>query len=164
MDQFTIRNLELVSSSVDNGATLLKTIDATTSPMGARLLKRWILMPLSDQKKINERLDLVEKIIANSSLYSTFTQSFKSCGDIERLVSKIPSKKLGPREMLQLAKGLEEVAFMKSLHGEMQSEYLERLLDSLNPCSVISEKINLEISEDAPNQTQKGGYIRAGVS
>ncbi len=164
MDQFTIRNLELVSSSFDNGATLLKTIDSTISPMGARLLKRWILMPLSDQKKINERLDLVEKIIANQAWHEKIIQSFKSCGDIERLVSKIPSKKLGPREMLQLAKGLEEVAFLKSLHGQIQSEYLDRLLDSLNPCSMIEEKINLEIAEDAPNQIQKGGYIRAGVN
>ncbi len=164
MDQFTIRNLELVYSSVEHGATLLKTIDATTTPMGARLLKRWILMPLADQKKINERLNVVEKIISHPSWHEKVTQSFRSCGDIERLVSKIPSKKLGPREMLQLARGLEQVTFLKSLQGEIKDEYLDRLMDSLHPCAQISKKINLEISEDAPNQIQKGGYIKSGVN
>ncbi|MFZ9687174.1 MAG: DNA mismatch repair protein MutS [Chitinophagaceae bacterium] len=164
MDQFTIRNLELVSSSVVNGATLLKTIDATHSPMGARLLKRWVLMPLSDQRKINERLSAVEKILQHTDWFEKVVQSLKSCGDIERLVSKISSKKLGPREMLQLAKGLEEVSFLKSLQGQIENEYLNHLLEKLQPCEEIAQKIFNEIAEEAPNQIQKGGYIKSGVN
>ena len=163
MDQFTIRNLELIHSPAENGATLLKTIDATSTPMGARLLKRWILMPLSNEQKINERLNLVENIIQHNQWYEKVVQCFKMCGDIERLVSKIPSKKLGPREMLQLSRGLEQVSIIKSLKGEIHNEYLDRLLDSLHPCLHIAQKIATQISEDAPNQTQKGGYINKGI-
>lgn len=163
MDQFTIRNLELVYSATGDGATLLKTIDSTVTPMGARLLKRWILMPLSDEKKINERLDLVSSIIDHPSWYDKVVQCFKACGDIERLVSKIPSKKLGPREMLQLARGLEQVKILQSFRRELNNEYVDRLLDSLHPCTLIAERILREISEDAPNLTQKGGYINLGI-
>ena len=164
MDQFTIRNLELVSSSGDQAATLLKTLDATSTPMGARLLRRWMLMPLSDKQKITERLDLVEKIIANRQWKEKVTERFSSCGDIERLVSKISTKKLGPREMLQLAKGLREVAFLKSIQAELQDDYLHRLLNALDPCKDIADRIVSEISEDAPNQVQKGGYINKGIN
>lgn len=164
MDQFTIRNLELVSSTVDQGATLLKTLDATKTPMGARLLKRWMLMPLCDQQKINERLDLVEKIMSDKQWLENITQQFKSFGDIERLVSKISSKKLGPREMLQLANGLQEVAHLKRLQTSWQDHYLQRLLEALDPCMEIADRISREIADDAPHQIQKGGYINKGVN
>jgi DNA mismatch repair protein MutS len=163
MDQFTIRNLELVYPATANGATLLKSIDSTVTPMGARLLKRWMLMPLSDEIKINERLDLVSGIMDHTSWHEKVIQSLKVCGDIERLVSKIPSKKLGPREMLQLARGLEQVKLLQSFRGELKNGYLERLLDSLHPCTLIAEKITQEISDEAPNLTQKGGYINMGI-
>jgi DNA mismatch repair protein MutS len=164
MDQFTIRNLELVSSSVDQGATLHHTIDATSTPMGARLLKRWILMPLIDKKKINERLNLVEKIMQHHQWHEIVTERLKSLGDIERLVSKISSKKIGPREMLQLASGLKEVAYLKTLPSAFEDDYLHRLLNVLDPCMEIAERISKEISENAPNQVQKGGYINQGVN
>jgi DNA mismatch repair protein MutS len=163
MDQFTIRNLELVNGPHDQAATLLKVLDSTVSPMGARMLKRWILMPLVDATKINERLDLTEQIITNDEWRLNLSQHIKSCGDIERLVSKLPSKKLGPREMLQLAKGLEQVGCIKSASAAIEDAYLSRLADNLNACSFIQEKINKQIDEDAPAQTAKGGYIAKGI-
>jgi len=163
MDQFTIRNLELVNGPHDQAATLLKVLDSTVSPMGARMLKRWILMPLVDATKINERLDLTEQIITSDEWRQQLSQHIKSCGDIERLVSKLPSKKLGPREMLQLAKGLEQVGFIKSASAAIEDAYLSRLADNLNACSFIQEKINKQIAEDAPAQTNKGGYIAKGI-
>jgi DNA mismatch repair protein MutS len=163
MDQFTIRNLELVHGPNPQAATLLNILDNTVSPMGARMLKRWILMPLVDSAMINERLDLTEQIIANDEWRLNLSQHIKLCGDIERLVSKLPSKKLGPREMLQLAKGLEQVGFIKSASAKIEDAYLSRLADNLNPCSFIQEKITKQIAEDAPAQTTKGGYIAKGI-
>ena len=163
MDQFTIRNLELVNGPYNEAATLLKTLDHTVSPMGARMLKRWILLPLVDLIKINERLDLTERIIANEEWRVRIAQQIKLCGDIERLVSKIPNKKLGPREMLQLAKGLEQVDLIKSAAVDIDDAYLSRLADNLNSCLFIHEKIITQIAEDAPVQTNKGGYIAKGV-
>ncbi len=163
MDQFTIRNLELVGAPADQAATLFKTIDNTTSPMGARLLRRWMLMPLVDPIKINERLDLTEQMIGNEEWRLQLVQSIKACGDIERLVSKLPAKKIGPREMLQLARGLEQIQAIKGYAGEMENDYLQRLADNLNGCQFIRDKIFLQIAEDAPAQTNKGGYIAAGI-
>ncbi|MFM1795233.1 MAG: hypothetical protein RL642_1618 [Bacteroidota bacterium] len=163
MDQFTIRNLELVSGPHDQAASLLKTLDTTVSPMGARMLKRWILMPLVDLVKINERLDLTEQLIANEAWRLKVVQHIKLCGDIERLVSKLPSKKLGPREMLQLARALEQVACIKEAASSMEDDYLSRLADNINTCQFIQEKINKQIAEDAPAQTSKGGYIAKGI-
>ena len=164
MDQFTIRNLELVGSPYEQGASLFKILDTTTSPMGARLLKRWMLMPLVDIVKINERLDLTEQIIVHEQWRLKLLQCIKSCGDIERLVSKLPAKKIGPREMLQLAKGLAQVQRIKEYASELENDFLHRLADSLNVCTYIQEKIFLQIADDAPAQTNKGGYIAAGVN
>src|SRR5271170_8072213 len=104
MDKFTVRNLELTGT---NGETLLKALDKTISPMGARLLKRWLLLPLMDIRKINERLDLVEFLIKEVDLRNKITHHIKQCGDLERLVSKIPIRKINPREIMQIARGLQ---------------------------------------------------------
>src|ERR1700753_1097468 len=105
MNKFTIRNLELLGDGREQGQSLLKVLDNTVSPMGARLLKRWLLMPLKDTKRIHERLDSVEFFIKDPDLRHTLAQHIHQCGDIERLVSKIPIRKIGPREVLQLAHG-----------------------------------------------------------
>lgn len=164
MDQFTIRNLELVQSPVPDGATLLKSLDQTSSPMGARLLRRWILMPLVDFTKIKERHDLVEKIIRHREWRTELNQRLASCGDVERLVSKLPSRKIGPREMLQLARSLENVSLIKNMVTLIEDPYLLRLGDSLNSCQHAMQRIFRELAEDPPNQTQKGGYIASGVN
>jgi len=163
MDQFTIRNLELVRSASEGGAHLLQVLDNTVSPMGARLLRRWILMPLVDQFHIEERINLVTRFLAQDEWVSKVTQRIKACGDIERLVSKVPNKKVMPRELLQIARGLEQVKLIKSFEGEIGNDYLSRLADKLNPCSYIQEKIQRELAEDAPAQTGKGGYIATGI-
>lgn len=183
MDQFTIRNLELLGSGHQEGTSLLKTLDNTVSPMGGRLLKRWILLPVIDLKKITERLDLVEFFIRETDLRNTISQHIRQCGDIERLVSKIPLKKINPREVRQLAKGLDQIAGIRELGrgkvegGRLKVEddprtgdlrtanaYLSRLADSLHLCEVIREKILHWITENPPVQTQKGGVITEGVS
>jgi len=164
MDQFTIRNLELVESPVADGATLLRSLDQTCSPMGARLLRRWILMPLVDLRKISERNGLVEKMIGQRDWRLELVQRLSSSGDVERLVSKVPSRKIGPRELLQLARSLENVSLIKSMVSMVEDAYLSRLGDSLNPCRQIMERIFNELASDPPNQTQKGGYIASGVS
>jgi DNA mismatch repair protein MutS len=174
MDRFTIRNLELLGSGVENGQTLLRVLDNTVSPMGARLLKRWIVLPLKDIGKINERLDLVEFLIKEVDLRIKLTQHIKQAGDIERLVSKIPLKKINAREVLQIARGLQQVEAIRNeclpasnlstpFRAGASNDYLKRLADALNPCHYILEKILKEFVENPPVQIAKGGVIKEGV-
>jgi DNA mismatch repair protein MutS len=164
MDRFTIRNLELVVGNSEGNHTLLSVLDNTVSPMGARLLKRWIVFPLKDIQKINERLDTVEHLIKETDLRHKISQHIKQCGDIERLVSKIPLKKINPREVLQLARGLKQVESVKQLCLESSNEYLKRLGDALNPCPYIADKIFKEIVDNPPALAIKGGMMNSGVS
>jgi len=164
MDRFTIRNLELLGSGSENGNCLLKVLDNTVSPMGARLLKRWTVLPLKDIKKINERLDLVEYFIKETDIRKNLHHFIKQCGDIERLVSKIPVKKINPREVIHLAKGLQQIEQIKQITGASSNEYLKRLSDALNPCHFISNKILKEIIEHPPIAANKGGVIKEAVN
>ena len=163
MDRFTIRNLELIGSSTDNGNSLHKVLDNTVSPMGARLLKRWIVLPLKDSRKINERLDLVSFLIKETDLRTRIMHHIKQCGDVERLVSKIPMKKINPREVMQIAKGLQHIDAIKQLAQTCANDYIKRLADALNPCHYITEKINKEISENPPAAAAKGAVIKEGI-
>lgn len=163
MDRFTIRNLEILSAGSGEGNCLLKVLDNTVSPMGARLLKRWLILPLKDIHKINERLDAVEYLVKEVDLRTKLAQSIKQCGDVERLVSKIPLKKINPREVMQLAKGLQQVALVKSLCEAAENPYLQRLADGLNPCSLILQRIQHEINEVPPVAASKGDVIRTGI-
>ncbi len=163
MDRFTIRNLEILGSGTEGGHTLQKVMDNTISPMGARLLKRWLVLPLKDKKGISERLDLVEYLIRETELRAKVAQHIKQCGDIERLVSKIPLKKITPREVKQIEKGLRHVEEIKKLCALAGNEYIKRLGDALNPCTFIADKIHREIVEDAPAQAARGGMINASV-
>ena len=162
MDRFTIRNLELLGT--EGNTSLLKVIDTTVSPMGARLLKRWMLMPLNNFSKINERLNTVEYLIKETALRTKLTQHIKQAGDVERLVSKVPLKKINPREVLQIAKGLQQTDAIKSICENSTNEYLKRLGDSLNPCKYILEKISEEIVENPPALANKGGMIASGIN
>ena len=163
MDKFTIRNLELIGGQNDQQHTLLKVLDHTASPMGARLLKRWIIFPLIDVHKISERLDVVEQLIRDTDLRQSLIQAIKHCGDIERLVAKIPVKKINPREVLQLARGLQQVAVIKQFCLPQTNAYLQRIGDALNPCPLIAEKIFAEIIENPPAIAAKGGMIQSNV-
>ncbi|RYY66758.1 MAG: DNA mismatch repair protein MutS, partial [Chitinophagaceae bacterium] len=159
MDRFTIRNLELIGEN----STLFKTINNTVSPMGARLMKRWMLMPLNNIHQINERLDAVEWLIKETDIRNKITQHIKQAGDVERLASKVPLKKINPREVLQVAKGLQQAEALKTICSASQNAYLKRLGDALNPCNFIVDKILKEISENPPAAVNKGGLIAPGI-
>jgi DNA mismatch repair protein MutS len=163
MDRFTIRNLELIATGGDQGNNLLKVIDNTASPMGARLLKRWMLLPLKDINRINERLQLVAFFIKNVELRSKLLYHIKQCGDIERLVSKIPMKKINPREVMQIARGLQHICEIKQLCASQNDEYLKRLSASLDGCEQIAEKIKKEIADNPPVLVAKGNVMNTGV-
>ncbi len=162
MDRFTIRNLELISNN-EQAQTLFKTINNTTSPMGARLLKRWMLMPLNNIISINERLNAVEFLIANTEIRNQITQHIKQAGDVERLAAKIPLKKINPREVLQVAKGLLQAQQIKTICTEIENDFFKRSGDALNHCPYILEKITREIAENPPAVSTKGGLIAAGI-
>ena len=162
MDRFTIRNLELISQ-YDNTHTLFKTINNTVSPMGARLLKRWMLMPLNEILPINERLLAVEYLIKETDTRNKLGQFIKQAGDVERLAGKVPLKKINPREVLQVARGLQQTELIKQVCSVSGNDYLKRLGDSLNSCHYILDKINREIAENPPAAANKGGLIAAGV-
>ncbi|MEO6233534.1 MAG: DNA mismatch repair protein MutS [Ferruginibacter sp.] len=162
MDRFTIRNLELFGGA-EGSNTLLKVLDNTVSAMGARLLKRWMVMPLNDIIKINERLDTVEFLIKETDTRNKITQHIKQAGDVERLVSKVPLKKVNPREVLQIARGLMQAESIKEICAGTNNEYLKRLADSLNPCKYMLEKILKVINENPPALSSKGGIIAEGI-
>lgn len=164
MDRFTIRNLELVYGHADGNHTLLSVLDNTVSPMGARLLKRWIVFPLKDIRQINERLELVEYFIRETDLRQQISQAVKQCGDIERLVSKIPLRKINPREVAQLGRGLQQIALLKQFCENAANPYLQQLGNKLHPCPQIAERITRELMDNPPAVTGKGGVINNGIS
>lgn len=163
MDRFTIRNLELFGGA-DGSNTLLNTLDNTVSAMGARLLKRWMILPLNDLLKIKERLDTVEFLIKETDVRNKMSQHIKQAGDVERLVSKVPLKKVNPREVLQIARGLQQAEGIKNICAASGNEYLKRLGDSLNPCKYIFDKIVHEICDTPPAVSSKGGIISDGIN
>ena len=164
MDKFTIRNLELIASGTENGKTLLSVLDNTVSPMGARLLKRWMVLPLKNPVQINERLELVEFLIKEVQLRDQLTHHIKQCGDIERLVSKIPNRRINPREVVQIAQGLIQIAAIQSIAESASNPYLKRIAGTLNPCLLVLQRISREIIEHPPATAARGGIIQKGVS
>ena len=162
MDRFTIRNLELISNN--ESSSLFKTLNNTVSPMGARLIKRWMLMPLNDIARINERLNAVEFFIKETDTRLQISKHIKLAGDVERLAAKVPLKKINPREVLQVAKGLQQTVAIKKICESSSNEYLKRLGDSLNSCNYILQKIVKEISENPPAAANKGGLIATGIN
>ena len=177
MDRFTIRNLELVYPTSEGNHTLLSVLDQTGSPMGARLLKRWLVFPLRDLDRIRERQDLVEYFLKEPELRTAIATAIHACGDVERLVSKIPLRKINPREVLQLARGLQQVEFIRKLiltgavpgTGEVITNanppdpYLHKLVDTLGPCNEMCAEIGRLIGENPPAVAGKGGLIREQV-
>jgi DNA mismatch repair protein MutS len=163
MDRFTIRNLELLGSSVENGHTLLGTLDSTVTPMGARLLKRWLVLPLRDINQINERLDVTEFFIKQTDLSKELIHHLKQTGDLERLVSKIPLKKINPREVMSLARALQQVTGVKGLLDNTDNHYLQQLSKKMDPCPDILSRILAQVVETPPVLVSKGGVIQHGV-
>jgi len=164
MDRFTIRNLELMHSPVENGFTLLQAMDHTITPMGARMLKRWIIFPLSDKQQIEQRLDWVGAFLSDTEIANEYRRHLKPIGDIERLVAKVPLKKINPREVVQLAKSLQHCGMIKSLQSASAGNDFGKLTAPINPCENIQKSIFDTLNEEAPVAINKGGAIKDGVS
>ena len=164
LDKFTIRNLELIHSSNENAVTLLDVLDETQTPMGSRMLRKWILMPLKEKVLIEERLSVVEYLINNQPFTRQLTDIFKQMGDLERMVSKIATGKINPRETLQLASSLRATEQLKALCEKSQSPILKEIADKLNPCVNVCKRIEKEIREEPPVVPSKGGIFQRGVN
>lgn len=163
LDRFTVRNLELIGSANENATTLSDVLDQTASPMGARLLKRWIVMPLKDRKSIQERLDVVAYFTEHKELRDALIQEIKYVGDLERLISKIGLQKASPREIVQLKRALYAIEKLKELTNQENSEALRVIAEQLNVCGIIRDKIEKEIFPEPPVALNKGNVIADGV-
>ncbi|WP_298361053.1 DNA mismatch repair protein MutS [Runella sp.] len=169
LDRFTIRNLELVYAQQEGGVPLIQILDQTVTPMGARLLRKWLVLPLKDKAPIEERLQTVEFFLQNDELLEEITQHLKQIGDLERLISKVAVRRINPRELVQLKKSLSHIDPVKELLlrgiGETSSTFspLRKYADQLNPCKFLLEKIELELREDPPIVTNQGGMIKSGI-
>lgn len=164
IDKFTARNLELIYSANDNAKTLVDIIDKTTTPMGARQLKRWIMLPLKEISLIENRLNIVDFIIVNPDFSDKLKEHIRSIGDLERLISKVAVGKINPREVLHLKRSLKAVAEIKLLCSTAKNEALKSIGEQLNACHIICERIEFEINEDAPVLVSKGNVIAPGVN
>lgn len=163
LDRFTIRNLELIGSANENAVVLSDVMDSTASPMGARLLKRWMVMPLKDEKAINERLNVVEYLYENKELREDLVREIRQVGDLERLISKIGLQKANPREVIQLKRALSAIERLKELTAQASSEALNIIAEQLNPCLLIRQRIENEVQAEPPVLVHKGNVIADGV-
>jgi len=164
MDKFSIKNLELVYSPHHDAKTLADVLDFTVSPMGARLIKKWILMPLVEISAIKERQDVVAFFMQNDKERGLLITELKKIGDIERMISKVPSGKICPREVVQLKRALKAIEPIKALMHKSKVAALQKYGDQLNPCPVLIEKLENEIEEEAPVQLHKSRTIKSGVN
>lgn len=163
LDKFTVRNLELVAPMNEDGKSLLSVIDKTLSPMGARMLRRWILFPLRDTKKINRRLDAVEYFFKDPEGRELLKTQLELVGDVERLVSKVAVGRITPRELVQLKSALQAIEPIKKYCEQADNSVLRSFGEQLNPCPIIRDRIDKEINPDAPNLVSRGNVINRGV-
>ncbi|HMB99660.1 MAG TPA: DNA mismatch repair protein MutS [Flavobacteriaceae bacterium] len=164
MDKFTIRNLELYSSTNNNAVTLLNVIDKTISPMGGRMLKRWLALPLKNVEKINQRHEVVDSLMKNTATLQKIQNHIKHIGDLERLISKVATAKVNPREVIQLKNSLEAIVPIKALTENCENTSLKQIADSLEHCEELRGKIKETLNEDAPVNVLKGNTIAKGFS
>ncbi|RCU58005.1 DNA mismatch repair protein MutS [Oceanihabitans sediminis] len=164
MDRFTIRNLELYHSTNNNAVTLLQVIDKTISAMGGRLLKRWLALPLKNAEKIKQRHEVVDFFTKNKTTLQKTQNHIKHIGDIERLISKVATGKVNPREVIQLKNSLEAIIPIKALSSNCDNESLKIIGDKLQSCDVLRKKIKGMLNEDAPVNVLKGNTIATGFS
>ena len=164
MDRFTIRNLELYQSYNPNAVTLLDVIDRTLSPMGGRLLKRWLALPLKDINKIRNRHEVVSYLNENQEVLKSIQYQIKQISDLERLISKIATGKVSPREVVYLKESLDAIIPIKSLALESKNEAVKIIGDSLHSCDLLREKIKTTLNQDAPVAIAKGNAIAKGIN
>lgn len=164
LDRFTIRNLELIHTPNENATTLLEVIDQTITPMGSRMLKRWIVLPLKDADKITERHDVVEHFMKHDDIQQLITTSLKNTGDLERLISKVAIRKVNPRELQQIGKALRAVEPVKKICLDTGQPSLKRIGEQINPCESISTLLENALQEDPPALLAKGNVIATGYN
>lgn len=163
LDKFTVRNLELVTPMAEDGKSLLSVIDKTISPMGARMMHRWVLFPLKDVKAINRRLDVVEYFFKDVATRDLLKEQLELVGDIERLISKVAVGRITPRELVQLKCALQAIEPVKKMCENSGNDVLRTFGEQLNPCPIIRDRIDKEINPDAPSQVNRGHVINRGV-
>ena len=164
LDKFTVRSLELVQPMQEDGKSLLDVVDRTVSPMGGRLLRRWLVFPLKDTKMINSRQDVVEYFFREPSFRECIDEHLQRIGDLERIISKAAVGRISPREMVQLKVALQAIEPIKQACVEAEQEALRRVGEQLNLCETIRDRIEREIQNDPPQLVAKGGFIRDGVN
>jgi DNA mismatch repair protein MutS len=164
LDKFTVRSLELISTMNEGGRTLLDVLDKTISPMGARLLRRWIVFPLREAKAIEERLNVVENFFREPELKTLLSQQLALIGDLERIISKAAVGRITPREVVQLKVALTAIEPIRDAFLASENESLQEIGKKLNPCTAIRDRIEKEIMPDPPSLMHKGGYIRKNVN
>lgn len=163
LDRFTIRNLELFSPLHESGKSLIQVIDKTILPMGSRLLKRWMALPIKDIEPLNDRLNVVEFFIKHTEIRENLEEHLRQIGDLERLVSKVAVGRINPREIVQLKNALNAIVPIKELSSKTGNETLKRFAEQLNPCDIIRKKIQIEIVPNPPSALNKGKTIAQGI-
>ncbi|WP_221394203.1 DNA mismatch repair protein MutS [Dyadobacter sp. NIV53] len=181
LDRFTVRNLELVNAQQEGGVPLIQILDQTVTPMGARLLRKWVVLPLKEKLPIEERLNTVDHFLSHEDFHDAVTQYLKHIGDLERLISKVAVRRISPRELVQLKKSLKQIGPIKELLSKLVEEdkkenpgkvkstsgsayaILGKYADQLNPCSFLIDKIETEIKDDAPVLSNQGRMVKSGV-
>jgi len=164
LDEFTIRNLELVQPLHDRGKSLLEVLDKTASPMGSRLLRRWITFPLKEKALIEERLEMVDYFLGNEEFLEKIQQQIKLVGDLERLISKVAVARISPREVVQLKNALGAIEIIQRECGVTKNANLKRIAEQFNPCKTMWERIEAEIMPDPPALVNKGNVIAGGIN
>ncbi|QMW03762.1 DNA mismatch repair protein MutS [Spirosoma foliorum] len=173
LDRFTIRNLELTAAQQEGGVPLIQILDQTVTPMGARLLRKWLSLPLKEKALIDERLNMVDLLVSDIDLADTMVGHLRQIGDLERLVSKVAVRRISPRELLQLKRSLQHVLPIKELlitalsqneSTGLHSGSLKKYADQLNPVSFLIDRIETELREDPPTLSNQGGMIKPGIN
>ncbi len=163
LDKFTIRNLELVFSQHESGVPLIDILDHTQTPMGGRLLRRWMVLPLKDKQAIDERLEVVSGLKADTDLMDELQQNMRLIGDLERLISKVAARRINPRELMQLKRALDYLIPIKETLAATDSKYLQSFADRINLCAVLRDRIDKELKTELPIVNNQGGMINTGV-
>ena len=164
LDKFTVRNLELLGSNQSDGTALIDVLDLVVTPMGSRQLRKWLVLPLKSKEQIESRLEVVEAFIAQEELMETVVSHLKEIGDLERLVSKVATARINPREMLQLNKGLKNIAPVREILKKSETEAFRRIADQLNLCQSLVDEIGGKVKSDAPMLMHQGGIIAEGIN
>jgi DNA mismatch repair protein MutS len=164
LDRFTIRNLELAAPNSDGGVPLIDILDQTVTAMGSRQLRKWMVLPLKEKEAIEERLSIVDTFYQDADLAETILDNFRHMADLERLISKVAAGRINPRELLQLKKSLQRIAPVKKIVETQNFSALRKMGNQLNLCEFLVDKIEKELSEEAPMLTHQGGIIKEGVN